>query len=154
MVAGQRGDLLIADQVAAGIPHLSHKEVGAEQRRRGGGGSHPVEGGIGLRLLVDDLVGILDGLAQEDHEVGLTDRSQGLEVVIQAFGNRDHRELAGHLPACLPPIPSATMKSDPSAPTSCSRTEADIPTSPVVRLQTTKLSSLFLRTRPISDIPQ
>ena len=24
-----------------------------------------------------------------------------LQVVIQALGNRDHRELAGHLPACF-----------------------------------------------------
>ena len=56
-------------------------------------------GGIGQSLLENDLVGVLDGLAQEDHEIGFADGPQGFQVVVQALGNSDGSKLAGHFAA-------------------------------------------------------
>ena len=57
-------------------------------------------------------------------------------------------------PHASPPMPSATRKSVPMGPKRWLHRAGVRVTSPVVRLQTTKLSSLFLRTFPTSDIPK
>src|SRR5438034_305089 len=64
-----------------------------------------------------------------------------------------HIELATS-PDTSPPIPSATSSSKPSAPRVWLQREAARQSSPVERLKITKVSSLFLRTRPISERPK
>src|SRR5690242_5954803 len=49
-------------------------------------------------------------------------------------------------------MPSATMKRDPRGPSEWVRSEGVRSASPVVKLQIAQLSSLFLRTRPTSDM--
>src|SRR5215207_1992468 len=56
-------------------------------------------------------------------------------------------------PAAAPPIPSATMKSDPRGPTSWLRTSGWRLAFPVLRSATRKVSSLCSRLRPRSVLP-
>ena len=56
-------------------------------------------------------------------------------------------------PAAAPPIPSATMNSEPRSPTACDRTSGCSVALPRVRSATTKASSLCSRIRPTSVRP-
>src|SRR4051812_35521343 len=56
-------------------------------------------------------------------------------------------------PAAAPPIPSATMNSEPRSPTGCDRTSGWSVAFPRVRSATTKASSLCSRIRPTSVRP-
>ncbi len=57
-------------------------------------------------------------------------------------------------PAAAPPMPSATMNSEPRAPAACVRTEGWSEASSAVRSATTNASSLCSRVRPTSVLPK
>ena len=51
---------------------------------------------------MDDLIGVLDRLAEQENEVDLTDAIQGLQIVVEAFWYGGRADLAGDFPGRLP----------------------------------------------------
>ncbi|CAM2964381.1 hypothetical protein RHDE110596_09325 [Prescottella defluvii] len=96
VVAGDLGELVVAQQVGAGVADVHEPEPAAREQDRGEGGAHALELGILLDVVGDGRVALVGGGVELAEQV-----LAGL-VVVEVRQRRDHQlrcDLTGRVPA-------------------------------------------------------
>ena len=96
VVAGDLGDLTVAEEVGAGVTDVAQAHAGAGEQQRGQRGAHAVEVGIRVDLRRDRLVPHVHGVVEEVEHVAagpvVVERLHGLDDEVAGY-------FAGRVPA-------------------------------------------------------